>query len=110
MVNSTCEFISNNNNGSRVIDQPDKTGIAPMPPAVVVNKFTRTVYHAKALISIFGNYFGTTDEEETDQSSNQNAVTDSVLRKSPVKVVLVNKKQNSKKFPHLQTKKIQRKN
>ena len=77
---------------------------------VIGNKFTRAVYHAKALISIFGNYFGTTDEEEAEQPLNQNAVTDSVLRKPPIKVVLVNKKQKSKNLPHLQTKKVQRKN
>ena len=32
---------------------------------VVGNKFTRTVYHAKILTSLFGNYYSTVDEEET---------------------------------------------
>ena len=30
------------------------------------NKFTRSVYHARILASIFGNYFGAVDEEETE--------------------------------------------
>ena len=32
---------------------------------VIGNKFTRSIYHAKVLCSIFGNYYLPVDEEET---------------------------------------------
>ena len=64
---------------------------------VIGNKFTRAVYRAKTLTSIFGNYFGTADEEETDQAMNQNAVTDSILKPLAAKSKLENNKQATKK-------------
>ena len=33
---------------------------------VIGNKFTRTIYHAKKLTSLFGNYYSAVDEEETN--------------------------------------------
>lgn len=38
---------------------------------VIGNKFTRAIYHAKAMASVFGNYSGTSDEEDPEQSSGQ---------------------------------------
>lgn len=54
---------------------------------VIGNKFTRAVYHAKTLISVFGNYFGTNDEEETESAQVQTMspdpglLSDTILRK-----------------------------
>ena len=33
---------------------------------LIGNRFTRAIYHAKILANIFGEYYGTVDEEETD--------------------------------------------
>lgn len=39
---------------------------------VIGNRFTRAVYHAKVLTSIFGNYSGTTGDEENEPAVNEN--------------------------------------
>lgn len=39
------------------------------------NKFTRAVYRVKTLIPVFGNYFSTPDEEETESPQTQNTLT-----------------------------------
>lgn len=50
------------------------------------NKFTRSVYHARILASIFGNYFGPVDEDETDLlKPKEERMQDSLLKKEPTK-------------------------
>ncbi len=61
---------------------------------VIGNKFTRAVYHARILAAVFGNYFNTGEEEESDQSLSQNNSIDSLMKTSPADT-----KRGSKKIP-----------
>ena len=50
------------------------------------NRFTRSIYHAKILASVFGDYFGTGDDEETDQlKPKENVLAESNSKKAPPK-------------------------
>ena len=49
---------------------------------VIGNKFTRNIYHARVLASLFGNYFNNTEEDENDASASVMNSTDS-LQKEP---------------------------
>ncbi|MBX2918511.1 MAG: beta-lactamase family protein [Ferruginibacter sp.] len=48
---------------------------------VIGNKFTRTVYHARALTSLFGNYYKLEDEEQLEEPKISNINPDSVIIK-----------------------------
>lgn len=69
------------------------------------NKFTRSVYHSKILISLFGNYFGTGDEEETE--SQKELITDTLANRDTMtnKAVAKSKKTNPAKSQERQKKK-----
>ncbi|HAO46172.1 MAG TPA: serine hydrolase domain-containing protein [Ferruginibacter sp.] len=43
------------------------------------NRFTRNIYHSRILASVFGDYFGTTEEEETDSLIGKHSA-DSLLK------------------------------
>ena len=63
---------------------------------VIGNKFTRAIYKARVLASIFGNYFGTADEEETEQAFSQHNTIDSLLKTPKTETKGKSKKQTSK--------------
>lgn len=50
---------------------------------VIGNKFTRAIYQAKVLASLFGNYYGVTDDEMTDASKNLHPLADSLPIPNP---------------------------
>lgn len=50
------------------------------------NKFTRTIYHAKILAAVFGDYFGTADDEENElMKTNDSAGADRLSKKPVIK-------------------------
>jgi len=51
---------------------------------VIGNKFTRSVYHAKVLTSIFGNYYFPTDEEESVVQKDSLKTADLVLKSDSI--------------------------
>ena len=69
------------------------------------NKFTRSVYHAKILTSLFGNYLGTGDEEDTESQKELIADTLANSNKITNKAVVKSKKMNPAKSHELQKKK-----
>jgi len=48
---------------------------------VIGNKFTRAIYHARILASIFGNYFNTGEEEDAEASNAAGITADSLTEK-----------------------------
>lgn len=46
---------------------------------VIGNKFTRTIYHAKALTALFGNYYRLEDDEPLEETKKSNLITDSII-------------------------------
>ncbi|HMU11549.1 MAG TPA: serine hydrolase domain-containing protein [Ferruginibacter sp.] len=64
---------------------------------VIGNKFTRAVYHARILAAVFGNYFNTGEEEESDQSLYQNNTGDSIMKTSTTDTKRGSKKIQQKK-------------
>jgi len=66
---------------------------------IIGNKFTRAVYHTKELVSLFGNYSETGEEEETDPSYYQHNTADSVVKSPLPETKGKTKKQASKILP-----------
>ncbi len=64
---------------------------------VIGNKFTRSIYHAKSLESIFDNYYGPVDDEETETIKDLTTISTIKSDKMPVKAALKNRKNIQKK-------------
>lgn len=63
---------------------------------VIGNKFTRAVYRAKALASVFGNYFGQGDDDESETAPLPDVKTQSHLQDTSFAKAIFLKKRKSK--------------
>ena len=63
---------------------------------VLGNKYNRGIYHAKDLANLFGNYFGTGEEEEMEASKSTTPETTISPAKTSHKKILTRKKGNKK--------------
>ena len=54
---------------------------------VISNKFTRTIYHAKALTSLFGNYYRLEDEEPLEETKKTEPNVDSIITTGNLKKI-----------------------
>lgn len=67
---------------------------------VIGNKYTRTIYHAKILTSVFGDYYSPVDEEETASLKDPGVIIDSIVSTDTAQILsLKNKKKNPAKKP-----------
>ena len=64
---------------------------------IIGNKFTRAIYHAKILTSIFGNYYPTIDEEEAGSLKDAALLIDSLAKKDTAPILKSAKKKNKTK-------------